>query len=175
MAVAIFMFLFSTIHVSLGFARLVEGFIYLRDVEGGPATFFSDVSIPANVAKVIIHTVNSILGDSIVVWRCYHVWGGSWKICVIPVLFIIASAGECSLVSILCIANGIAVCGFGQGVIFAQAKTTHSAFGANLARWNGSLFTLSLVTNIVVTSLIAARILCVSLAYTDNLDTNFGT
>jgi hypothetical protein len=95
LVVAILMFLFSTIHVSLGFTRLVEGFIYLRDEEGGPGAFFSDVSIPANVAKVIIHTVNSILGDSIVVWRCYHVWGQSWKICVIPVLFIIASAGKC--------------------------------------------------------------------------------
>lgn len=29
--------------------------------------FFSDVSIPANVAKVCIHTINSIFGDSIVV------------------------------------------------------------------------------------------------------------
>lgn len=50
------------------------------------------------------------------------------------------------------------VCGFGQGVIFAQAKTTHSAFVSTLAHWNGSLFVLSLTTNVVVTSLIAARI-----------------
>ncbi|KAF8829332.1 hypothetical protein HHX47_DHR3000579 [Lentinula edodes] len=44
-----------------GFYRLIEGFIVLKD----PIVFFSDVSIPANVAKVTIHTVNSILGDSI--------------------------------------------------------------------------------------------------------------
>lgn len=104
------MFCFSTIHVSMGFARLIDGFIYLRDKPGGPAAFFSDVSIPANVAKVIIHTVNSILGDGIVVsfalfhfkyfddntqvWRCYHVWGRSWWICIVPILLIIASAGK---------------------------------------------------------------------------------
>lgn len=70
---AVFMFLFSTIHVSLGFQRLIEGFIYLRDQPGGPGAFFSDVSIPANVAKVTIHTVNSILGDSIVVSSCPYV------------------------------------------------------------------------------------------------------
>lgn len=91
---AIAMFLFSTVHCSLGFYRLIEGFIYLRDQPGGPAAFFSDVSIPANVAKVIIHTINSILGDSIVVWRCWKVWGEDWKICVVPVLLIIASAGK---------------------------------------------------------------------------------
>ncbi|KAK0459123.1 uncharacterized protein EV420DRAFT_1538415 [Desarmillaria tabescens] len=139
---AIAMFCFSTVHVSLGFYRLVEGFIYRRDLPGGPGGFFSDVSIPANVAKVCIHTINSILGDSIVVWRCYHVWGRDWVVCILPILLIIASA----------------VCGFGQTVIFAEAKMTHSAFGPNLQRWNGSLFSLSLVTNVVATSLIAFRI-----------------
>lgn len=64
---AVLMFCFSTIHVSLGFDRLLIGFIDLRNQPGGPGAFFSDVSIPANVAKVIIHTINSILGDSIVV------------------------------------------------------------------------------------------------------------
>jgi hypothetical protein len=108
----------------------------------GPGAFFSNVSIPANVAKVVIHTINSILGDSIVVWRCYHVYGQSWRICVIPCLLILASA----------------ICGFGQGATFALARTTHSAFGPNLERWNGSLFILSLVTNVTVTSLIAFRV-----------------
>lgn len=56
--IAICMFLFSTVHVSLGFQRLIEGFIRRRDWEGGPAAFFSDVSIPANVVKVGLHTVN---------------------------------------------------------------------------------------------------------------------
>jgi hypothetical protein len=58
MVTAIFMFLFSTTHVSLGFQRLIEGFIVLRNQPGGPAAFFSNVSIPANVAKVCIHTIN---------------------------------------------------------------------------------------------------------------------
>jgi hypothetical protein len=57
-ATAILMFMFSTIHVSLGFQRLIDGFIILRNEPGGPAAFFSNVSIPANVAKVCIHTMN---------------------------------------------------------------------------------------------------------------------
>ena len=67
--VAVLMFMFSTTHVSLGFYRLIRGFIDLRDMPGGPGAYFSDVSTPPNVAKVTIHSVNSILGDSIVV-RC---------------------------------------------------------------------------------------------------------
>ena len=57
-AIAVAMFTFSTAHVSLGFQRLIEGFIVRRNQPGGPAAFFSDVSIPANVVKVGIHTVN---------------------------------------------------------------------------------------------------------------------
>ncbi|KAI1784141.1 hypothetical protein LXA43DRAFT_245472 [Ganoderma leucocontextum] len=140
--IACLMFAFSSVHVSLGFARLIWGFIDYRDEPGGPAAFFSDVSQPPNVAKVIIHTINSILGDSIVVWRCYHVWTGEWRVCVLPVLLIIGSA----------------ICGFGQAYIFATAKGTHSAFATTLARWNGSLFSLSLITNLVVTGLIAIRL-----------------
>ncbi|KAL1660367.1 hypothetical protein EV715DRAFT_245309 [Schizophyllum commune] len=140
--VAVLMFLFSSVHVSLGFARLIWGFIDRRNDPGGPAGYFSDVSHPPNVAKVTIHTVNSILGDSIVVWRCWHVWGRNWKVCVFPAMLILGSA----------------ISGFGQAYIFANAKTIHSAFNDTLEKWNGSVFILSLVTNVIVTTLIAARI-----------------
>ncbi|KAM5530002.1 hypothetical protein V8D89_016330, partial [Ganoderma adspersum] len=56
--VAVLMFMFSTVHVSLGFYRLIRGFIDLRDQPGGPGAYFSDVSTPPNVAKVTIHSVN---------------------------------------------------------------------------------------------------------------------
>jgi len=141
-AIAIAMFAMSTTHVSLGFQRLIEGFIKLRDAPGGPAAFFSDVSIPANVVKVGLHTVNSVVGDSVVVWRCWLVWGRDWKMCVIPVLLVIASA----------------VCGFAQTVYFARAKKLHSAFAHILQVWNGSLFSLSLATNLTVTILISLRV-----------------
>ena len=43
--------------------RLVYGFIYDRDKPGGPAAYFSNISLPGNVAKVFIHTLNvSCLG-----------------------------------------------------------------------------------------------------------------
>ncbi|KIP08922.1 hypothetical protein PHLGIDRAFT_103546 [Phlebiopsis gigantea 11061_1 CR5-6] len=141
-AIATVMFAFSTAHVSLGFQRLIEGFIVLRDKPGGPGAFFSDVSIPANVVKVGIHTVNSIIGDSVVVWRCWLVWSRDWKMCVVPILLVIASA----------------ICGFAQTVYFARAKKLHSAFAHILQVWNGSLFSISLATNVTVSLLIALRV-----------------
>ncbi|KAI0087735.1 hypothetical protein BDY19DRAFT_219876 [Irpex rosettiformis] len=142
LAVALIMFFFSSAHVTLGFQRLIEGFIHRREWPGGPDAFFSDVSIPANVVKVGIHTVNSIIGDSVVVWRCFLVWGRDWKMCALPILLIIASA----------------VCGFAQTVYFARAKALHSAFAHTLQIWNGSLFSLSLATNVCATLLISLRV-----------------
>jgi len=141
-AVAVIMFCFSTTHVSLGFYRLIEGFIVLASEPGGPGAFFSNVSIPANVAKVGIHTVNSICGDSVVVWRCFLVWGRSWKMCFLPILLVIASA----------------ICGFAQTYFFARGTDLHSAFSPELEIWNGALFGLSLATNVVVTLLISTRV-----------------
>ncbi|KZT11847.1 uncharacterized protein LAESUDRAFT_641340 [Laetiporus sulphureus 93-53] len=148
--IALLMFTFSTCHVFLGFYRLIMGFIVLRDQPGGPAAFFSDVSIPANVAKVGIHTVNSIVGDSVVVWRCYLVWGRDWKMCAAPIILVIGSA----------------ICGFGQTVYFARGQQYHSAFAHPLVVWNGSLFSLSLTTNVVVTCLVGLRVWCVFSCFT---------
>ena len=68
-------------HVSLGYQRLIEAFIILRSRPGGPAAFFSDVSVPAGVFD---------LGDSIMVrqWEYYYtvVWitASSKDLAVIP-------------------------------------------------------------------------------------------
>ena len=86
LAVVIIQWMISTVHVSLGFTvrihsrllsplhhessllptqRLIYGFIYNRDAPGGPAAYFSDISIPGNVAKVFLHTLNvRFLGSS---------------------------------------------------------------------------------------------------------------
>lgn len=50
------------------------------------------------------------------------------------------------------------VCGFAQTVYFAKSKHVHSAFARILQIWNGSLFSLSLATNVTVTLLIALRV-----------------
>ncbi|KAF9642559.1 hypothetical protein BDM02DRAFT_2050570 [Thelephora ganbajun] len=146
LAVVIFQWMLSTVHVSLGFTRLIYGFIYYRNGDGGPAAYFSNISIPGNVAKVFIHTLNTAVGDGVVVWRilsrCYLVWGKSWKV-VIPPL------------TLLC---GFIVSGIGQTYHFARGQDIHSAFQHTLTLWNGLVFSFSLATNITATSLIALRV-----------------
>lgn len=49
-------------------------------------------------------------------------------------------------------------CGFGQGIMFATATNAHSAFATEIERWNAALFAMSLITNVLVTFLIAGRV-----------------
>jgi len=78
----------------------------------------------------------------VVVWRCYLVWGKSWKVVVLPLI-------------LLC---GFVVSGIGQTYHFARGHDIHSAFHRILTIWNGLLFSFSLATNVTVTSLIALRV-----------------
>jgi hypothetical protein len=142
LAVVVFQWMISTIHVSLGFTRLIYGFIYNRDEPGGPAAYFSNISIPGNVAKVFFHTLNTAVGDGVVVWRCYLVWGKSWKVVTVPLI-------------LLC---GFIVSGIGQTYNFARGRDIHSAFNHTLTIWNGLVFSFSLATNLTATSLIALRV-----------------
>lgn len=142
LSVVIFQWSISTIHVSLGFTRLIYAFIYYRDKPGGPEGYLTNISIPGNVAKVFLHTLNSAVGDSVVVWRCYLVWGRSWKIVTLSLI-------------LLC---GFIVAGIGQTYHFARGQDLHSAFVRTLTIWNGLVFSFSLATNITATSLIALRV-----------------
>ncbi|KAF9050836.1 hypothetical protein BDZ89DRAFT_940567 [Hymenopellis radicata] len=133
---AVAMFLLSTTRLILDFYRLFNGFI-LHSLN--PGAFFNNVSDPSHVAKTVVHTFNCILGDVIIVWRCYLVWGRNMYICVGPALLILAST----------------IAGLGQAATFSRCT---SAFDPALLGWNEAVFTLSFITNVGVTLLIALRI-----------------
>lgn len=82
--------------------------------------------------------------------------------CVLPVALVIASAGAESLDDYAELGSAdslvLIVCGFAQTVYFARAKAARSAFDHILQIWNGSLFSLSLATNMTVTLLISLRV-----------------
>jgi len=75
-----------------------------------------------------------------------------------PILLLIASAGKYFCLNLSFLSHSSSVSGFGQAHIFASGKSIHTAFQSELERWNGSVFALSLATNIVVTTLIGCRI-----------------
>ncbi|RDB26975.1 hypothetical protein Hypma_005082 [Hypsizygus marmoreus] len=73
------MFILSTAHVALAVNELLKGFVYQRDMDGGPPAFFRQNVFPERKA---IYIINTLLGDSLLVWRVYVIWGRDWRICV---------------------------------------------------------------------------------------------
>jgi len=139
---SIFQILLSSTDAFLGLERLITGFILLRDKQGSPAAYFEDVPDRFNVARVLIIATNTVVGDIILVWRCYHVWGRSWKVAALPA-------------SLIC---GTAACSIGQAIAFSRARETDNIFSTDILHWNEALYSLSFATNVIVTGLIAFRV-----------------
>jgi len=87
-----------------------------------------------------------IVADSLVIYRCYVVWGFSIKIIILPLILLIATS----------------VCAYIAVFNFSQIHPGQNVFAINIAEWGTALFSLSLATNIIVTFLIAGRIWWIS-------------
>lgn len=99
-------------HIVIDIIRAMEGLILYRDTyPGGPVAFFADVSQWTFVAKNYAFTVQTLLGDGVVVsfvfdphaseprsmsalqlYRCYMVWQ-SKAVMILPVLLWCATFG----------------------------------------------------------------------------------
>ncbi|RDX54211.1 hypothetical protein OH76DRAFT_1342043 [Lentinus brumalis] len=133
----VLLYVLATIHMSLALVRLIQGFIFYRDTIT-PILYFANISVRLNMAKDYIYITNLVLGDLVVVWRMYVVWGKNPWVVVFP---LIMTAGE--LIS-------------GYGAI-SQWLLPHPN-PPTMIKWGTSMYVLSMATNILVTAAIASRI-----------------
>lgn len=138
LAFSTFMFILSTAHVALAFQEILLGFVYQDHLEGNPQDFFRNMVFPQRKALYII---NTLLGDSLLIWRVYVIWGRKWKICALPLLFLVATT-TCGVKTI--VANAI--------------SSGHSVFNPSILSWVTSTFVLNIVTQVTSTGLIATKI-----------------
>lgn len=91
--------------------RIEQGLVVQRNTfPGGPPAFFADVTQPTFIMKNIVYTLQTLLGDGVVVslatssnkrnnliqhqiFRCYVVWQNVW-IVFIPILGWFAVGGQ---------------------------------------------------------------------------------
>ncbi|KAA1477735.1 hypothetical protein DENSPDRAFT_844933 [Dentipellis sp. KUC8613] len=85
------MLILATSHVALSFAEAFLGFIVMRDFPGGPSAYFTNMPNSVLVAKTALYPFQTLLGDTVYVWRCYVIWGRDRKIILVPVLTLLAS------------------------------------------------------------------------------------
>ncbi|KAG2137585.1 uncharacterized protein EDB93DRAFT_1231198 [Suillus bovinus] len=128
---AILLLIFSTAHLIVDIIRLQDGFVKYRDFPGGPVAFFQDISQPTFVTKNLIYALQTMIGDGVVIYRCYVVWQSGWVI-ILPSMLWCGSA----------VAALIAP-------YYASQATGGNVYTNQTAQWVTALFALTLSTNLI--------------------------
>ncbi|KAG2033016.1 hypothetical protein BDR03DRAFT_1002324 [Suillus americanus] len=140
--VAILLFVLSTVHMIVGIIRLEDGLVkYGNTFHDGPAGFFADVTQRTFLIKNTIITLQTLLGDGVVIYRCYFVWQSVWII-ILPCMM------------------WCGVAAFGICMVYVQAPTTNAknVFGNKTGHWITAFLSLTLATNLLSSGLLAYRI-----------------
>ncbi|KAG2344935.1 hypothetical protein BDR05DRAFT_164024 [Suillus weaverae] len=144
--IATLLFLLSTVHMVVCIIHVEDGLVKYRDsFPGGPVAFFTDVSQPTFVVNNVIYTLQTLLGDGVVIYRCYVVWQSGWVI-ILPCMMWcgVAVLGVCSVYS------------------FSQTSATISNVETLFTNKTGHLIAtflaFTLATNVLSTGLLACRI-----------------
>lgn len=72
--VAILLFAVSTAHLGVDIHRIILGLVDNRNHSDGPAMWFADLSQFTFLLKGVTYSFQTILGDGVVIYRCYMVW-----------------------------------------------------------------------------------------------------
>ncbi|KAJ7640764.1 hypothetical protein DFH06DRAFT_1215164 [Mycena polygramma] len=115
------------------------------DGPGGPIAFLGvEFSLPFNIVGQIVFTLENLLADALLFWRCYVIWnaqsGGLARyVMAFPALLYLGSLA--------------------MGIMFGIETTSpNGLFGSITASFGIPYFTISLSLNIILTLLIVGRI-----------------
>ncbi|KAG2341875.1 hypothetical protein BDR05DRAFT_864712, partial [Suillus weaverae] len=143
-AVATLLFLLSTAHVVAGIIHVENGLVKYRDTfPGGPVAFFTDLVQAMFVVKNAILVLETLLGDGVVIYRCYVVWQ-SVRVIILPCIM-------------WC---GVAVFGVCMVYSMSQPQTNNSTniFLNATAQWITAFLAFTIATNLLSSGLLAYRI-----------------
>ncbi|KAF9266138.1 hypothetical protein L218DRAFT_996909 [Marasmius fiardii PR-910] len=136
------MFTLATMHIGVNYARVFIAFTKYRDQPGGPAVYFDQLSNFTQIFGSALYVAQTLVGDAVVLLRCYIVWNRRWYIVAIPFVLLLGSTTA------------------GVGILYTFARVTPVAqvFAIELQDWIVSFFSLTLATNLICTLLVAFRI-----------------
>ncbi|EGO03195.1 hypothetical protein SERLA73DRAFT_174662 [Serpula lacrymans var. lacrymans S7.3] len=132
---------FATLDVAFGLRHNLVAFVYYTG-QGGATAEFEDISYWVNVMKTVDYVMQTLIGDAMLTYRCYLVYGRNWKI-IIP----------SSIIWLASLACGIALI-----VTFATLNTSALLNVSQAEPFLNSGLGTTLGMNIITTSLIVYRI-----------------
>ncbi|KAA1477447.1 hypothetical protein DENSPDRAFT_586650 [Dentipellis sp. KUC8613] len=118
--VMLVMFSLATAHVALSLVRLLHRFAENQNLPRDPASSSLQISTSIFVARDVILLLQTWLGDSVYVWRCYVLWYRRKRVVIAPTITIIVGL-VCSCMASYNIARSSTIFGAPSGWILASS------------------------------------------------------
>ncbi|KAK0439482.1 uncharacterized protein EV420DRAFT_1583481 [Desarmillaria tabescens] len=133
--ISVFMYIMVTIHIAMRwYFALIDSLI-----AGGPLWVSTIASVVASV--------NILMADCVIIWRCWVIWGRNWRVIVLPSI--------CT------------ICGILFDVFFLIQELTpftgsqggsSTPWGSTSIKWGVAYYSMTLSTTIICTVLIVYRL-----------------
>ncbi|KAJ6522879.1 hypothetical protein B0H19DRAFT_1386553 [Mycena capillaripes] len=142
MLVSVFCFIFvvNTFDDIIGLVHNIAAFVKYTD-SGGPTKELTNIHDWINIARSFAQTANMIVGDFVLIYRCYIVYGRRWPV-VIP--------------SFILYLTGIAMA---IKLMYVEITTSNSAITLNsnvIKPWWSAFFAITAAQNVLTTGNLAA-------------------
>ncbi|KAJ7935882.1 hypothetical protein B0H13DRAFT_1589966, partial [Mycena leptocephala] len=136
------MYILSTVHVACRWVLIKNAFIDHADSRETTVIYLVQSPLWLTVLAAVVFTVNTLVSDSILIWRYWIVWNRQWKIIILPTFCTVAGAGL----------------GFRSIAEQAAYVLNPNLDRASFVDFATPYFALSLVTTSLATGLIIVRI-----------------
>ncbi|KAI0318591.1 hypothetical protein OF83DRAFT_934320 [Amylostereum chailletii] len=136
------MLFLATFHLVIDFVRIVNAFVKEVHQPGGSIGYYGDIAQPLHVMKTAVYVTQTAVGDSVLIWRYYVVYGKKIWFAVPLILLMFGDA-----------VTGYVVCWQ-----FSRASPDSTVF-STAASWITTFFVLTFCINIICTAAIVFRIL----------------
>ncbi|KAK0190134.1 hypothetical protein F5146DRAFT_1139682 [Armillaria mellea] len=133
-------FIVSTIHIAAVLRSMIEGFIWLKNPNDA-VLYWGNQARLVNVLQETATITNCLACDAIMLWRLHAIWNRSVKVSVPPAIMVLAF-GVCGYTSIYHLSS-----------LSLQPESMQALY-----RWLQASYSLSLATQLSVTTMIVVRI-----------------
>ncbi|OJA13664.1 hypothetical protein AZE42_10221 [Rhizopogon vesiculosus] len=83
----------ATAHLIIDFIRALEAFVFQVNTVGADG-YYSNLALPLELAKMALYVTQTILADSVILWRCYVIFNRSLLIAIPGCVILLTNGGE---------------------------------------------------------------------------------
>ncbi|KAJ7614762.1 hypothetical protein B0H17DRAFT_966054, partial [Mycena rosella] len=92
-AIACAMFIIATWHFVITFYGVLQALSDTPTNEGGPGALLINTRPWHAIMRDALYITQSLLGDSVAIYRCWILWDRDWRVVVLPLVMLLSSLG----------------------------------------------------------------------------------